>query len=132
MHTRIRHIIDFYAHGKIAEFARIMGWTPQYAVNMTKKNGSVGIQPITAILQKFPDIDARWLILGEGTMNTPAVLEHTKQKLLLLLELEQYIPYMSDSERESIEKEEFDFAPESIAIWHRKLQNNCTGKIIPL
>ena len=45
----------------------MLGWSPQYLHNMLNGD-SFGIQPVTALLKKFPELNARWLILGEGVM----------------------------------------------------------------
>jgi hypothetical protein len=67
MNTRLSQLVDFVTNGNKAEFARQMGWKPQY-INSLIKEQRFGLSPIIALLQKFPNLDARWLILGEGSM----------------------------------------------------------------
>ena len=64
---RLRQFIEYKTNGSQVEFAEIMGWQPQY-LNKLVKGGSFAYNPIVALLQKFPELDARWLILGEGDM----------------------------------------------------------------
>lgn len=47
------------------EFAIRMGWTKQYLYKLTSGD-SFGLAPVRSLLIEFPDLDARWLILGEG------------------------------------------------------------------
>ena len=66
MKERIIKIIEYATDGNKAQFAERLGWTAQYLNNVIKH--STGIAPITRILQVFPEINARWLILGQGNM----------------------------------------------------------------
>ena len=128
MYARIKQVIETSTGGKVAEFARMMGWSPQYVTNLTSGRGSVGIQPVVALLEKFPNLDARWLLLGEGVMFKPDIVERTKGKLQRLMELEQYVPYMTASELQKYNRGEVDFPPKRIASWAQILQENCNTK----
>ena len=121
MNSRLRQIIDLKAHGRQAEFAAIMGWTPQYLSRLVLGDSGIGIRPIAAILTKFPDIDARWLILGQGAMLSSGV-DKAKAHLLRLLSLEKYMPVMSSDElRQLTEDGNTDFPPDVIARWEEQL-----------
>ncbi|MBO5716556.1 MAG: hypothetical protein J6R50_00340 [Alistipes sp.] len=66
MTTRLIELINSVAEGSKAQFARMMGWKPQYLSGML--NGRIGLTPIIRILQVLPNLNARWLLLGEGKM----------------------------------------------------------------
>lgn len=66
MTTRLIELINSVADGNKALFARTMGWKPQYLSGML--NGRIGLTPIIRILQVLPNLNARWLLLGEGKM----------------------------------------------------------------
>ena len=55
------------ACGRQSVFAERMGWERQYLSKLTRGIG-LGITPVLAILREFPELDARWLLLGEGQM----------------------------------------------------------------
>lgn len=63
-----------YACGRQSVFAARMGWERQYLSKLTRGIG-LGLTPVVAILQEFPELDARWLLLGEGDMLRPAAPE---------------------------------------------------------
>lgn len=119
MNTRLSQFIDYATGGNRAEFARRMGWSPQY-VNGLLKGGSFGIDPVVAILDKFPELDARWMLLGEGAMLSTGV-DAIKQRLLYLLELERYLPVMTADEQRRIIAGDTSFDRETIAKWHTLL-----------
>ena len=87
--------IKYKTNGSQVEFAEMMAWQPQY-LNKLLKGGSFGYNPIVALLKKFPELDARWLILGEGEMIMKEYAESViKKKLVRLMEVETLMPYMS-------------------------------------
>lgn len=120
MNTRLAQFIDYATGGNKAEFARLMEWTPQYVSNLIKGSSSMGINPVLALLAKFPEVDARWLLLGEGAMLS-SVNNAMRQKLLYLLELEQYLPVMSAEEQQRIIDGDIDFDRATIIKWHELL-----------
>jgi hypothetical protein len=67
MNNRITEIIEVKTHGKRGEFATLCGWSQPYLSKLLRGEG-LGIAPVRTILATFPDIDARWLLLGEGKM----------------------------------------------------------------
>ena len=119
MNTRLSQFINYATGGNRAEFARRMGWSPQY-VNGLLKGGSFGIDPVVAILDKFPELDARWMLLGEGAMLSTGV-DAIKQRLLYLLELERYLPVMTADEQRRLIAGDTSFDRETIAKWHALL-----------
>lgn len=119
--TRLKEVVDLKTGGNQSEFASEMGWTPQYLSRLVKGAGGVGIRPVMSILEHFPDINARWLLLGEGMMLSSEA-DALKEHLLRLLLLEKYLPVMSEEEIEHITHEErIGFPEEKIAEWAVKL-----------
>lgn len=65
--SRILYLVNVKAAGNKSQFARLVGWPPQYMARVTKNVGAtVGLAIVTKILETFPDVDGRWLVLGEG------------------------------------------------------------------
>lgn len=132
MNARLREIMEYKAGGNQAEFAAFMGWSPQYLHNLLKDGGSIGIRPVVNLLEKIPNLNARWLLLGEGAMLSSGV-DTAKNHLLRLLTLEKYMPAMSPEElRQLTEEGRTDFPTETIARWQATLDtrhNNINSAI---
>lgn len=121
MNNRLRQIIEYTTGGNQTEFAALMGWSPQYLSRLILGQGGIGIRPVVALLEKFPDINARWLLLGEGAMLTTAV-DAAKEHLRQLLTLEQYMPAMTAEEIHQLTVEgRTDFPTETITRWQQQL-----------
>lgn len=119
MNERLLQFIQYKTGGKQADFAELMGWSPQYLHKLLKEGG-IGIRPIVALLEKFPELNARWLLLGEGAMlNTGA--DAVKSHLLKLLELEKYMPVMTPDELRLLENGQTDFDAETVIRWEELL-----------
>ena len=119
MNERLLQFIQYKTGGKQAEFADMMGWSPQYLHKLLKEGG-IGIRPIVALLEKFPELNARWLLLGEGAMlNTGA--DAVKSHLLKLLELEKYMPVMTPDELRLLEDGQTDFDADTVIRWEERL-----------
>ena len=67
MKDRIQAIIDYKTGGRIGAFGALLGWSPQYLSKLLRGD-SIGLTPVRAILEACPEINARWLILGDGRM----------------------------------------------------------------
>ena len=115
IHDRLLEIIQYKTSGKQAEFAEIMGWSPQYLHKMLKEGG-IGIRPIVALLEKFPELNARWLLLGEGAMITSAS-DEVRKRLAQLLEIEKYMPVMTPEELRAITDGQSEFDSATIEKW---------------
>ena len=63
-------------------------------------------------------INARWLLLGEGQMVEDTTSD-VRYKLLRILDLERFIPVMSDEEVRRLADGRTDFGRETIARWER-------------
>lgn len=121
MNRRLREIMEYKAGGNQAEFAAFMGWSPQYLHNLLRDGGSVGIRPVINLLERIPNLNARWLLLGEGAMLSSGA-DAAKDHLLRLLTLEKYMPAMSPEElRQLTDEGRTDFPPEDIARWQATL-----------
>lgn len=122
MNQRLRKIIDYKTGGNQAEFAALMGWKPQYLFRLLKGESGIGIRPVVALLEKFPELNARWLLLGEGAMISSGV-DKAKQHLLRLLSLEKYMPVMSAEQlRQLTEDGRTSFPQEVVAHWEELLR----------
>ena len=124
MKQRIQEIINYKTGGRQNKFAQLMGWSPQYTGRLLKE-GSVGLQPLLTILEKLPEIDARWLLLGQGSMLMDWMQRRTFASIQALIELEELIPYMSAKELQEYEDAIFtnripSFSQEAIRSWQEK------------
>lgn len=120
MNNRLLELIQYKTSGKQAEFAEFMGWSPQYLHKMLKEGG-IGIRPTISLLEKFPELNARWLLLGEGAMITSGA-DEIKQRLLRLLEIEKYMPVMSPDELRELQEGKSIFDASTIARWEQLLE----------
>ncbi len=122
MNTRLSEFIQYKTNGHQADFASLLGWSPQYLGKLLRGE-NFGIRPVMALLEKFPELNARWLMLGEGNM----LLENhaanvLKERLLKMLEIEKYIPVMtSDELRKLTEENDLDFSSECFDKWEKLL-----------
>lgn len=119
MHNRLIELIQYKTMGVQTDFAELMGWSPQYLNKLTRE-GSIGIKPVVALLERFPELNARWLLLGEGAMITGGA-EKVKEYLFRLLELEKFIPVMSPDEVRRLSDGNLDFEPETVEKWRTLL-----------
>lgn len=128
MKQRIQEIINYKTGGRQNKFSQLMGWSPQYTGRLLKE-GSVGLQPLLTILEKLPEIDARWLLLGQGSMlmDNPILRaqRRTFASIQALIELEELIPYMSAKELQEYEDAILtnripSFSQEAIRSWQNK------------
>lgn len=124
MNERLSKFIQYKTGGRQTDFAALLGWSPQYLGKLLKGD-SFGISPVMALLEKFPELNARWLMLGEGSMllDNPAATV-LKERLLKMLELEKYIPVMSVEElRKLTEENDLDFSPSCYDRWNNLLRS---------
>ena len=115
MNKRLAQFIEYKTGGNQKEFADLMGWSPQYLYKMLKGD-SMGIQPVVSLLRKFPELDARWLILGDGSM-----LDLLRRRILDMLSLERYIPVMSRDEIDALVSGRTDFDRDTVEGWESRL-----------
>lgn len=128
MNNRLNEIILYKTGGRKAEFASLIGWTPQYLTKLLKGE-NFGISPVKAILSALPEIDARWLLFGTGNMITPEKICTVRSELhecvKTVLDVERYMPVMTPEELNSFEKAitglvKPDFSPEQMNEWQER------------
>ena len=111
-----------YACGRQSVFAERMGWERQYLSKLTRGIG-LGLTPVVAILQEFPELNARWLLLGEGEMLRPAASEcrphlaAARDRVARSLELARFLPVMSEAELSEFASGRVDFPASAHARW---------------
>lgn len=113
INERMKFICDIYANGNIADFARIMKWSYQYAYK-TLTDKSVGIVPVTEVLRKFPQVNARWLLLEDGAPLTN-LMQKQKSRLELMLEYEKYLKFMTPEQIKKYAHNIEEFTQEEVA-----------------
>lgn len=129
MNERLSQIIQYRTGGRQVQFAALLGWSPQYLSKLLRGK-DFGLAPVLTILRALPEIDARWLLLGEGEMLSNAKINQmsraTLQFVNSILDLEKYMPVMSPTElhefeRVCIGKIAPKFSDEQIAVWQQRL-----------
>lgn len=125
MNTRLSQFIDYATAGNKADFARSLGWSPQYLSGMLK-DCSIGMTPLLTLLTKYPELNARWLLLGEGAMLS-ACGDAIKAQLTHLLNIEQYLPVMTAEEQQRIINGNYSFDAETYAKWDALLAEKKTS-----
>ncbi len=122
MNERLKIFIDYVTQGRLSQFGRLLGWSPQYLAKILSGR-AFGLQPVLALLETFPELNARWLLLGEGQMLMPdGALLAVRSRLADLLELERFVPFMAPAELELFAAAVRggampSFAPEVVASW---------------
>lgn len=115
MNTRLSQFIEYATNGNCAEFARSVGWKPQY-LNSMLRGERIGLNPVLTLLCKFPELNARWLLLGEGAMLTSGA-DALKHHLWRLLSIEQYLPVMTAEEQQRVIAGDLDFDEPTYNKW---------------
>lgn len=123
MNERLLQFIEYKTNGKQADFALLVGWIPQY-VSKLIKGENFGIRPVITLLKTFPELNARWLLTGEGEMlSFNLATSVIKDRLQRLLELEKYMKVMTPAELHQItEGENLDFPQETFDKWEKLLE----------
>lgn len=129
MNNRLLEIIRYKTGEKQTEFASLMGWTPQYLSKLLRGE-NFGITPLVTVLERLPEISARWLLLGSGEMLEIGKLFTLQREAFAqvqaILELEKYIPVMSPEEIHEYEQavtvgRKPVFPPETLEKWREQL-----------
>lgn len=129
MNQRLTEIIKYRTGGKQTQFASLMGWSPQYLSKLVRGK-DFGIAPVIALLQRLPELNARWLLLGEGTMLQDEKLTEVRATaqsyVLSILEMEKYLPVMTPTEVRAFEQmcigeAQPQFSPEQVSQWQDRL-----------
>lgn len=128
MKDRLQQILDYKTGGKQTPFAKMLGWTPQYLAKLLRGD-NFGIQPVITLLSTFPEINARWLLLGDGQMLSADTYTGIRQEMYAhiqgVLELEKYLPYMEPDELHEFEQAVIKgrmpvFSPDTVAKWQER------------
>ena len=128
MNNRLQEIIRYKTGGRQREFAALCGWTPQYLAKLLRGE-NFGLQPVLTLLSTFPEINARWLLLGQGDMLEIGKLFNLQREafahIQAILEIEKYIPFMSPDELHEYEQAVTTgrrpiFSPETLSSWQRR------------
>ena len=117
MNERLSQFISYKTGGNQKDFATLLGWSPQYLHKMLKGD-SMGIQPVISLLQAFPELNARWLIVGEGEMIDKTAIS---RRLSRMYDLEKYIPVMTSTEIGALVSGKTDFGNDTIERWETLL-----------
>ena len=124
MNERLAQFIEYKTGGNQKDFAAMLGWSPQYLHKMLKGD-SMGIQPVITLLQTFPELNARWLILGEGFMfDIRSNIIHMidiRRNIMHMIELEKFIPVMNREELAELEGGKTDFDEATRMRWQNEL-----------
>ena len=86
MKDRLLQLIDIKKLNKI-QFYKIIG----VANGFLDKNQEIGTSKIEKILNYFPDVNAHWLVTGQGTMLTNEVISVNNNELNVQLERERQL-----------------------------------------
>lgn len=107
MENRLLQIIQYKTGGRQNDFAAMMGWTPQY-VNKLTRGETFGLKPVIRLLERLPEINARWLLTGHGEMLEIGKMYSLQREALAqvqsILDLERYIPFMLPDELREFEQ----------------------------
>lgn len=118
-------ILEYKTGGKQTAFAELLGWTPQYLAKLLRGQ-NIGIQPVITLLTVFPEINARWFLLGDGEMLSRDAYDDIRAEVSAhiqdVIRLEQYLPYMQPDELHEFEHIVINgkmpvFSPETISKW---------------
>lgn len=129
MNSRLREIINYKTGGRQIPFAELLGWSPQYLTKLLKGE-NFGLSPVLTVLSAFPEISARWLLFGTGSMLEIGQLYELQREsmahIISLLDLDKYIPYMTGEEVKEFEEavrsgRKPDFSPNTVAKWQSQL-----------
>lgn len=130
MNNRLLDIIKYKTGGRQKAFAELLGWTPQYLAKLLRGD-NFGLQPVLTLLEKLPEINARWLLLGQGEMLETGKLFKLRYEAFAqaqsILDLERFIPFMLPDELREFEDAVAEsrvpvFNPARIAAWDRQLK----------
>lgn len=129
MNNRLLDIIKYKTGGIQKAFADFMGWTPQYLAKLLRGE-NFGLQPVLALLEKMPEVDARWFLFGEGKMlNDDKVFglrRETYSRVQSILMFDRFLSVMSPDEIHCFEEVLSgnaypDFSDEDVARWEALL-----------
>ena len=68
INKRLRQIAEYYGLSRYADFAKKTGLKHQTVSNYLKGKQKPDVDRLTLIMQSFEDVNANWLLTGEGDM----------------------------------------------------------------
>lgn len=125
MKDRLKQIVNYRTGGKQKTFAELMEWSPAYLTKLLRGD-NFGLQPILTLLEKLPEINARWFLFGEGHMldtehYTASIRDEAMRHVQEVLDLERFLPVMTAEELQRYEQiihgASADFTAEDKARW---------------
>lgn len=125
MNNRLLDVIKYKTGGRQNKFAELVGWTPQYLAKLLRGD-NFGLQPVLTIMEKLPEINARWFLLGEGAMlnddKVSGLRRETYSRAQSILMFDRFLPVMSPEQIHRFEdvlggKSYPDFSDEEVAEW---------------
>lgn len=141
MNDRLLEVIRYRCGGRQTAFARLLGWTPQYLGKLLRGE-NFGLSPALRILQAVPEVDARWLLLGEGRMLREEFLLRLRASISSLasraLALDRFVPVMSPEELHVLDEALLrgavpSFSDEAVSRWTAalKVREEASFPVIP-
>lgn len=107
MNNRLLDVIKYKTGGRQKPFAELLGWTPQYLAKLLRGE-NFGLQPVLTLLEKLPEIDARWLLLGEGSMLNENKISGLRRgvysSVQRIMDYERFMPVMFPDELREFEE----------------------------
>lgn len=99
MNKRIRQIINAKTGGNVTQFAEICGVSTSTMAHALSNIRDCSAMTLAAIVNAYPDINANWLLTGNGDMTRPFGLAYAEaqflKNVLKTLEIAALIPKMS-------------------------------------
>lgn len=107
MNNRLLDIIKYKTGGRQKTFAELLGWTPQYLAKLLRGE-NFGLQPVLTLLEKLPEVNARWLLLGEGSMLNDDKISGLRRgvysSVQRIMDYERFMPVMFPDELKEFEE----------------------------
>lgn len=70
VNARFMQVLSYYKYSGYKSSQEVEGISQAKISHVKSGRNKPGLDLITALLKKFPEVDARWLIVGEGEMLT--------------------------------------------------------------
>lgn len=99
---RVMQVVQTKTENNQTRFSELVGLSKGQVSNIVAKKHAPGFHTLSRILKAFPDVSARWLITGDGAMNTN---DNQDQNLVALLESKEEIIKLLKSQILMLEKQ---------------------------
>ena len=107
MNNRLLDLIKYKTGGRQNRFAELLGWTPQYLAKLLRGE-NFGLQPVLAILERLPEVNARWFLFGEGEMLNDDKMSDLRyeafSRVQFIMMFDRYLSVMSPEEAHRFEE----------------------------